>query len=111
MKQSDKSRAQRLLKLRREREAFRLRYMLSHPRTWLAVAVAIGGAAYTLFGNADLLMNRAIWLVIGIFIGRLVRDWIWLKDVVDAFPFMEKVLDWRVVEEIAADRAPDAVKG
>lgn len=52
----------------------------------------------------DLALNRSIFCLTGIFIGRIIRDMIWLKDIVDAFPFTEKVINWEKVEEIADQR-------
>ena len=47
----------------------------------------------------------------GIFVWRLIRDWIWLRDVVDGFPFLDKVLDWEAVEKLAKEREPVTVGG
>jgi len=59
--------------------------------------------------SSDLMMERSIWLVGGVFIGRILRDLVWLKDVVDAFPFMEKVLNWDKVETIAKEKQTEQV--
>lgn len=45
--------------------------------------------------------NRAIWLLAGLLVGRIIRDFIWLRDIVDSFTFTEKVLDWDKVTELA----------
>jgi len=111
MKQSDKVRAQRLLMLRQDRAAFRVRHIGRGPRLWLTVAVVVGLAAYSIVGDLGLIANRAVWLVVGIFIGRVIRDWIWLRDVVDGFPFLEKVLDWRAVQALAEERDPGPESG
>jgi hypothetical protein len=77
----------------------------------LAVVAVAGLAAYTFIGSDNLAVNRAAWFVMGIFVWRLIRDWIWLRDVVDGFPFLDKVLDWEAVEKLAKEREPVTVGG
>jgi hypothetical protein len=102
MKQSDENRAQRLLQLRKEKAAFRWTYFTRSRRFWMGSVAAILLTSYTVTGERGYAVNRLIWLLAGVFLGRLVRDYIWLKDVVDAGPFLEKVLDWDKVEKLAS---------
>ena len=70
----------------------------------LAIAAVIL-LVYTIFNpSSDILVERSIWLVGGVFIGRILRDIVWLKDVVDAFPFMNRVLNWEKVEAVAQEK-------
>jgi hypothetical protein len=77
--------------------------LLRSPRLWLALIAIACGVTYTLVGDTGLMLNRAIWLLAGVFVGRLLRDWIWLRDVVDSFPFLEKVVDWDAVQRLASE--------
>ena len=101
MKQSNQKRAKRLLKLRSEGARFRWNYFLKSKWLWIAslvIGFLVVGAIVT---PEDVGMNRIIFCLLGIFIGRILRDMIWLKDIVDAFPFTEKIINWGKVEEIA----------
>jgi len=102
MKQPDQQRAKRLIRLREEKATFRWTYLLGSFRLWVIATVIMTMLIYTLVGDRGPLLDRAIWLVAGVFVGRILRDYIWLKDVVDAAPFLERVLDWTKVEALAS---------
>jgi hypothetical protein len=104
MKQTDEQRARRLLRLREEKLAFRWGYFLRDSRFWIVFITILAMLTYTFAGERGLFANRAIWLIAGVFIGRIARDYIWLKDVVDSVPFLEKVLDWGKVQELASQK-------
>lgn len=104
MKQSEKARAERLLKLRAEGADFRWNYILKSKRTWMVVVVIGLLVSFAVGDPEDLALNRIIFCLTGVFIGRILRDIIWLKDIVDAFPFTEKVINWEKVEKIADQR-------
>lgn len=103
MKQADQARAQRLLRIRREGARFRRSYFLRSPRFWLSLVWVACGVGYTMVSDAGVMVNRVIWLLTGVFVGRCLRDWIWLRDVVHAFPFSEKVVDWDKVQSLASE--------
>ena len=102
MNQSDQIRASRLLRVREEGIKFRWNYLLRSKRLMGLAIIAVCILIYSIFNpSSDLLIERSIWLVGGVFIGRILRDLAWLKDSVDAFPFLKKVLNWDKIETIA----------
>lgn len=105
MKQPDHKRAQRLLKIKSEGAKFRWSQLYQAKILWIAIIVISILIYFSLTSpETDLALHHFIWLCAGILIGRILRDLIWLKDVVDAFPFLSKVLDWKKVEEYANNK-------
>lgn len=101
MKQTDQARANRLLQIRTEGAKFRWNYILKSKWFWIASAasgILVTGAVKS---PDDVVMNRVAFGLLCIFIGRIFRDMIWLKDIVDAFPFTEKIIHWDKVNEFA----------
>ncbi|MDF7809685.1 hypothetical protein P4E94_19760 [Pontiellaceae bacterium B12219] len=101
MKQNDQTRAKRLLKMQAEGARFRWNYILKSKWLWIALVVIGALVAGAVMTPEDVVMNRVIFCLLGILIGRILRDMIWLKDIVDAFPFTEKIINWDKVKEIA----------
>ncbi|WFB37324.1 hypothetical protein P3T73_06060 [Kiritimatiellota bacterium B12222] len=104
MKQSDQARAKRLLKLRTEGANFRWNYLLKSKQFWITIIAIVLMISYAITTPDDLILNRIIFCLMGVFIGRILRDMIWLKDIVDAFPFTEKIMNWEKIESIASDK-------
>jgi len=103
MKQSDQTRAKRLLKIRSEGATFRWSYLFKSKRLWLGIIIVPVIMIYAT-GTDDIDFNRIAFFLFGILFGRIARDIIWLKDVVDGFPFLEKILNWHEVEKIAEEK-------
>ncbi|MEM9156567.1 MAG: hypothetical protein AAGB13_16305 [Cyanobacteria bacterium P01_F01_bin.33] len=102
MKQPDRQRARRLLTLRQKGPQFRWHYLLRSTTLRLTVVAVAFACAVAVFAPHEAYVNRMTFLFVGILLGRLARDAMWLKDVVDGYPFLERVLDWKRVEQMAA---------
>lgn len=97
---TDHQRAERLRKLHSQGVSWR-RYFLKSPRLWLLALMTIGFLAYALTSPLERFTDRTIWLISGIFMGRVLRDLVWLKDAADSLPFMSKIIDWAKVDALA----------
>lgn len=43
---------------------------------------------------------------VGMLLGAVARDFVWLRQIKKNWPFNVKIIDWKKVEEIAAGEAP-----
>jgi hypothetical protein len=102
MKQKEQTRARRLLRMREEGAKFKWSYLVKS-KIWIPIII-IGIIVPYCMQSDSIELDRAAFLVLGILIGRILRDMIWIKDIVDGFPFMEKVLNWDKVKEIAEEQ-------
>ena len=111
MKQPNNRRAKRLLDMKQQGATFRWNYLLKSRVLWIAIIICGILAFLSLrYPTTPLGMHRVIWLLVGVLIGRIIRDLVWLKDIVDAFPFLKEVLDWQKVERLADDHLAESSK-
>lgn len=106
MKKTDKERAKRLLKFREEGPRAKWHYLLKSKRLWLSVVVILLLVALASVEPVSLMLNRVVYCLLGILIGRVLRDLVWLQDIVDGFSFSRKVIDWTKVEALAQNDDP-----
>jgi len=67
----------------------------------MATITAAGLIIWSINESDDLILNRSAWLLVGILGGRILRDIVWLRATAKAYPFMNKIIDWTKVEELA----------
>ena len=103
MKETDKTKAQRLLKTRAEGTTIPWGHFYKSKRLWIATLVIGTFTVGAVLTPEDLGMNRGIFCLLGLFIGRILRDVVWLKNIADGFPFTEKIVNWDKVKELAKE--------
>jgi hypothetical protein len=102
MKQTDQENAVYLMEMKKNGATFRWAYFLKSKLLWGAVIVVGSMLAFTIAEpSLDMSMQRVIWLLAGVLLGRILRDMVWLKQSRDSFAFLAKVLDWGKVETLA----------
>jgi hypothetical protein len=101
---NDQLLAKRMLQIR-EQDGYRFGALLRmNSRNQLLRAVYLVAAL-------SLLASLEWWLLftfmVGMFLGAFVRDFDWLRSSRKTWPFTKKVMDWDLVQELAAESPVD----
>ena len=98
---NDRMLAQRMLEVRKHGYTFGLFFRRS-ASGYLRLVVS-GAIGLTIFALSEIWV--AFWLVVGMFVGAVLRDIGWVRAFRRSWPFSEKITDWKKVEALAEERS------
>ncbi len=99
---SDEDRAKQMLKQKSKdgRLNYSFLFKSKYQWGWVLYLISLIYLNYSSDKENDFLYGFT-WVMIGIFLGRIIRDLAWVRDINDSASFSMKVVDWNKVEEIA----------
>jgi hypothetical protein len=95
-------------------------HMLAHRSKGYSLAYVLRKSAVRYAIHVGLVVLLAIWFCytdelwykglclwgIGMFLGAVLRDFGWLRRIKRQWPFTEKIINWKTVEDMAEEKGP-----
>ena len=101
MTKTDQNTARQLLAKRSRGGRIEWKNLLASKFLWMATITSAGLIVWSMNESDNLFLNRSVWFLAGILGGRILRDIVWMRAGANAFPFLNKVIDWTKVEDLA----------
>lgn len=98
----EKTYARKLLESRRVRVSVG-RVLRANVRRYLILLVALAVVVGCAWSEPSAWMTNGAFFFGGCVLATFLRDWGWARVSQRSWPFSEKVIDWRLVEEMAAE--------